>query len=113
MTDRLSDEQLEQIIKNGASALDEKLPEKVHFIALELQQRRASDGWVEFDEKNPPREGRYAILYRYRDQPFLKAFTGDYLYNVGWASMLPDTRVTHYFELPEIPPLPQSPQEKV
>lgn len=58
--------------------------------------------WIDVNERLPKRDGRYAIVYKEGD--IRRRFIGDYLcVEKRWMSMLEAT-VTHWLELPPLPP---------
>lgn len=66
--------------------------------------------WIPVSERLPKEDGRYLILYQYRDSPRLRAFIGDfYRFEQSWSCMLNDTKVVHWMPLP---PLPEEQKEK-
>ncbi len=59
--------------------------------------------WISVKDRLPEQDGRYAVCYRFKDQPFLKIYIGDWMYGIGWANLLSDTQITHWMPLPEAP----------
>lgn len=58
--------------------------------------------WIPVSERAPDEEGRYAILYRYKDTNIVKAFIGDF-FGDGWNCNVAGSTITHWMPLPEAP----------
>jgi len=58
--------------------------------------------WISVRDGNPEAEGRYAVCYRYKNNP-LRIFIGDYIPGMGWSTSLADSEITHWMPLPEPP----------
>ena len=60
--------------------------------------------WISVKDRVPDREDRFAILYRYKEQPFLKKFIADYdPIDERWRNQLDDITIEYWLDLPEPP----------
>ena len=58
-------------------------------------------GWVSVDEREPTEEGRYVVIYSYKDK-FSRMFIGDYYIAPDgegyWSATGADTVITHWLD---------------
>jgi hypothetical protein len=75
---------------------------------IELLRKRLSDTstrWIPVEERFPSEEGRYAIVYRYKNTKIRKAFIADW-HGEGWGCDVSNSTITHWAPLL---PLPEAP----
>jgi len=67
-------------------------------------------GWVSVEERLPEEEGRYVIVYNYKDK-FFRMFIGDYFIDSDgtgrWSAMPTNAEVTHWFGKLTLPQPPE------
>lgn len=60
--------------------------------------------WIACADREPEHDGRYAILYGDKDgKRHLRQFTGDFLVNYGWGSVVDGQQVYFWMEIPPPP----------
>ena len=74
-------------------------------------------GWVSVDEREPTEEGRYVVIYSYKDK-FSRMFIGDYYIAPDgkghWSATGDGTVITHWLDnmIPIFVPVPNPPGER-
>lgn len=79
-------------------SLDKKLKEA----ESELSRLRDAVRWRDAEKEPPEQEGRYAVIYKYKDSPG-REYVADWGPTTGWYSLPSDTRITHWLPIPSVP----------
>ena len=58
--------------------------------------------WISVKDGLPDESGRYAVCYKYKELS-LKIFIADFDDIEGWYIPVPDTEITRWSSLPELP----------